>query len=485
MPKKLTARDFTSPPNLPLGFTPHEHVGRDTITVFPEIIAPRAGGWAIVDSLSGGATSVRHGVFIAPMTDDAFARALRRHEQFHVRWSPPSVPTSRHFSVDSIGAAEDGRVNTLALSTPLRLDNAADYPSPTPLESYAPKAIQVIAPFERCLAEGREIDGQLALDRPWLPYRVACMAVALLGWPKAWRDVYLGRAANILTRSEYSAVCDVYNKCNRLFWYTPEFARSRQAARLLERLTPKPKRRIRNFSPTRLKGSGTMHIITPDRPVLIPTNALQRRPIVSSEGHLLRAPWRAPIDGSVFTRYRRVPGGTVLVDCSASMAWDDADLRRLLTLVPAATVATYSGDGSTGYLMIVAAKGHRVTPTSPVRPRFGGNVIDLPALTWLARHPGPRVWVSDGGVTGTVDGGHAQAVIDARTIVLRSRIVRCNDADDALAWFKSKGRIGASTRLCNACANHADDDDGLSTSYVSDAGIPLPSDDASLTTSDT
>lgn len=28
----------------------------------------------------------------------------------------------------------------------------------------------------------------------------------------------------------------------------------------------------------------------------------------------------------------------------------------------------------------------------------GANLIDLPALEWLSKQPGPRVWVSDGGV---------------------------------------------------------------------------------------
>ena len=32
-----------------------------------------------------------------------------------------------------------------------------------------------------------------------------------------------------------------------------------------------------------------------------------------------------------------------------------------------------------------------------------GNIVDGPALDWLGKQPGPRVWVSDGFVTGVND----------------------------------------------------------------------------------
>jgi len=56
--------------------------------------------------------------------------------------------------------------------------------------------------------------------------------------------------------------------------------------------------------------------------------------------------------------------------------------------------------GAVGTLCIAAYKGQFTTEL----PRFdGGNVIDIPALKWLAQQAKRRIWISDGIITGVDD----------------------------------------------------------------------------------
>jgi len=79
------------------------------------------------------------------------------------------------------------------------------------------------------------------------------------------------------------------------------------------------------------------------------------------------------------------------------MEYSDDDLRRIMTIAPAATVAFYSGSADGGHL-VVAVRDGRAASLRSVRDGLaglGGNCVDLPALQWLARQPAPRFWVTD------------------------------------------------------------------------------------------
>jgi hypothetical protein len=85
------------------------------------------------------------------------------------------------------------------------------------------------------------------------------------------------------------------------------------------------------------------------------------------------------------------------------MALEEDALDRLLAATPIGTkVAIYSGRGEQGELRIVAQDGRRAARDA--LGRYGaGNIVDLPALEWLSRQPRPRIWLSDGRVTGVGD----------------------------------------------------------------------------------
>lgn len=149
--------------------------------------------------------------------------------------------------------------------------------------------------------------------------------------------------------------------------------------------------------------AGTMHIRRHrlSRVYQARMQGLSRR--ADETGIQVRQLHRAVTDGRVFRQRRRAPGGTVLLDGSGSMRLSDPDIEALLHARPAATLAVYNAGSCEGTLHIVAERGRAVPTITGIRWDGCSNVIDVPALAWLCRQPGPRYWISDGGVTGIGD----------------------------------------------------------------------------------
>lgn len=156
------------------------------------------------------------------------------------------------------------------------------------------------------------------------------------------------------------------------------------------------------------------------------------------DGVIPTAPYRMTLDNKIFMRRRRKTiGGTVLIDGSGSMGFSDAQLAELVTAAPGARVAVYAGVADHGRLVIVADKGKMATQAA-LRDAFEienghymyGNVVDGPALRWLAQQPGPRVWVSDGMVTGQDDQMAHNLRKEAIALMLEHDIERVEDWRD-------------------------------------------------------
>jgi hypothetical protein len=138
-----------------------------------------------------------------------------------------------------------------------------------------------------------------------------------------------------------------------------------------------------------------------------------KRKRVGYSGMVPRAPSRWLLDRRIMERTLRKDGMSLLVDCSGSMSWDPADLERVLELAPPSTIGLYSGNGERGVLEVVADNGKRLSQPEMLRAlrervHEGSNDVDGPALRWLADQLKPRLWLSDGGVTGR---GEASAVV--------------------------------------------------------------------------
>jgi hypothetical protein len=170
-----------------------------------------------------------------------------------------------------------------------------------------------------------------------------------------------------------------------------------------------------------------------------PCSRIARKRVYTDEGCALRAPYRACIDGRVFTRTYPTPGGTVLIDCSGSMDLSLADIEDIVTTAPASVVAVYSGRRLSGELTIVARNGRVATREGLAigRSSGSGNIVDGPALKWLATQKGPRIWVSDGFVTGVHDHGSIDLMVAAAVICKKGGITRVSSPAEAIRFLRT------------------------------------------------
>jgi hypothetical protein len=98
------------------------------------------------------------------------------------------------------------------------------------------------------------------------------------------------------------------------------------------------------------------------------------------------------------------------------------------------------GDES-GSLLIAARNGMHADREVLDGWAGSGNVVDGPALQWLARQKAPRVWVSDGGVTGMNDQTAVNLQIEAERIVAMAHIKRVPTLADYLEEEEGDGAL--------------------------------------------
>lgn len=222
--------------------------------------------------------------------------------------------------------------------------------------------------------------------------------------PRRTRRVYLGRTAG--SRDGEPEFVTVYDE--------PPRVPMRRWSRWRHMGSPRPK----TYDGDRLRWAQAVREVAPMR---------HRTPLkgrsVSPEGDALAAPWRLHVDGAVFRQTKGRRGGAVLIDASGSMHLSAEDVQSVVSLCPAGVVAAYGGEGARGTIRILARDG--VMATHPSAFEFHtGNCVDGPALRWLACQPGPRVWISDGIVTGVNDLTADNLDIEVERLCERHRISR-------------------------------------------------------------
>ena len=77
------------------------------------------------------------------------------------------------------------------------------------------------------------------------------------------------------------------------------------------------------------------------------------------------------------------------------MDFDGQDILDIMQLLPAVNIAMYNGSYNSGDLRVIARNGMRVADRYLSKHSGRGNVVDGPALRWLATMPARRIWVSD------------------------------------------------------------------------------------------
>ena len=144
-------------------------------------------------------------------------------------------------------------------------------------------------------------------------------------------------------------------------------------------------------------------------------------------------PWEFYGSRRIFRQWVRKRGATVLIDVSGSMDLSPDAIESILGASPtAAVVAMYSGVGEEGEFCIVGL-GNRHADARHLEPFGRGNIVDVPALRWLAGQPAPRIWISDGAVTGRHDAPSERIRAECQRICRNNGIVvQAETAEEAL-----------------------------------------------------
>ena len=433
---------------------------RRTPDVFPESLpAARGKGWTVQAHLPGdgraGWTDIKKRQMGVPVDATIASRNIRAHELGHASWTPARTPTSickrAGVSYEALQRAEDCRVGYGLIDS-----GVTDYLAGTLTDE---DIARLEAEGKRLLTEhGPSVLTALAKR---LSHQVVSMAMTedkdrildladRLGGATL-RDLVANVAdvaeSTLFPGGRYRHECRVRRyrrgRGRRVPAVVP-FRRALQLAWILDRLYPpegvpapggKP--------PTPKPGQPLWGRLTVEEPPRSTVARLARIRTVrrsSDEGTQLRRLDRLLVDGRVFVSKRHLVGGTVLIDGSGSMGWSREDILRCVEAAPAATVAVYSGHGDKWALRIVAKDGRMVAPDLVASPCGLGNIVDGPALDWLAEQAEPRIWISDACVTGIEEVQHPVLVAEVQRTLLMARISRLDHVAEAAAYFARTGR---------------------------------------------
>jgi hypothetical protein len=440
---------------------------RSSFLPYPELVEkgrPRT-PWKIEDSNahdwlpSNGVTDKRARRIFVPL--EAGGRGVSLHELAHVHWSPERFPRVR-YPLILLQAVEDARINLglELIGLPVTLDReglahvahlaAQDAKSGDiaatiirAVASLGTRAaeslrdeISALPPRASALAgdcvarvESRLTRARMRAGGPVAPFRVARQIA---------RDLARDLDRHGLLRKDLAVegvgCCQVLVDSDASGPSAARVGRGTAYERFLKRLRATG-RGAGDSVPV-----GTMKIARP--PLTVRQRSVLRagmsRSRCSIEGTQITRPDRLVLDRAIFSRRGRGGGGTMLVDTSGSMSLSADEVEKIVRAAGgAAVVAIYSGKGDEGELRVVA-RGDRRAPSEYFKPFGAGNVVDLPALEWLAKQPEPRWWISDGCVTGADDKGCEVLLAQCFDLVKRARIERVDDAEAAIAALKSK-----------------------------------------------
>lgn len=372
---------------------------------FPECLPrDRGGPWEIVGSRAPRVEIDEHRMFV-PLAGSAVAAGQRAHELAHARWSwrrPARGKARRGIHDDTFQAVEDARIH-LRLKT-AGVDLSAGIVAGADLAAF--RSLFAATPSPLRTAALVLVAAYGTGSFPMILRR--CRATAL----RALHEKHVERAAAL-----EAAMRVAEEAGRRLSVSSPTTLDTLRVARWLEQqfadldvTEPSPMGCLLHGLEGQAREDtvpwGVLQLDEPPRAIRIAIHGAQGRRRSIDTGTVPRHWHRWVVDGAVFvTSAPRSTGGTVLVDASGSMSLTRSDLARLITGAPTTTIAVYSGLDRSGVLRVLVRDGFRAGDHLMGPPAGPGNVIDKPALEWLARQRGPRVWISDGAVTGIGDHG--------------------------------------------------------------------------------
>jgi hypothetical protein len=381
-------------------------------------------------------------------------RSVARHELGHTRFSPVVLPRVS-FEPGVLAAVEDARVNLALLRSAVPSD--LDFESEATVVMLAARDLRdgdPFALFQRAVASiGTSVRPVLAgvLAREESPVCAAILewaarverglvaAADRRGRVEAPFETGLALARKLARELRAWGLLDADGRA-----HTPSVVRCciADGEGLLGGWGGRPHGRSGDDEEAAETGvqPGRLTIRTLPLPVRLHRRGGMRGWRPGAEGSVVRHPNRWATDRAIFRCRARAGRATVLVDASGSMPIAAGDLDRFLIEAPVgARVAVYAGHHDAGELRIVAAGGRRAEAEN--LGGFGrGNIVDLPALEWLARQRRPRLWVSDGGVTGVGDRACAKLSARCAAVQRRARIRRVSSLEEAARLLAGERR---------------------------------------------
>jgi len=425
---------------------------------YPELVGPGGKPWRVLDSTdrpwlpSSGVTDMGRRVVYTPLRSDG--DAVSRHEMAHVLLSPPRGMPRVRFEPLVLHAVEDARVNLALAAAGLGLAFDAELLAEVRLRlagelkhrRFAVVLLRAVASLgTNGVAVARaELHAAPPRMRAWAEGWLERVETRLErarrrhGGAAARFRTGLDLARELARDLERRGLLDRPIEAPQLACCVPVPADADEddctsIDRLFDSLWESERDRGEDDGPD---GPRPGELVVRDVPLPLgrapAARAIGRRARPAAEGcHLVR-PHRWALDRKVFRRPVRWRGGTVLIDTSGSMHLRPRSLEALVDASRgAALVAIYSGRGREGELRVVARGGRRAEEAD-LAPYGSGNVVDLPALQWLARQAEPRLWVSDGGVTGENDRGSREIRRRCAKVVRQGRIARVASAEEAV-----------------------------------------------------
>jgi hypothetical protein len=435
---------------------------------FPEIMPDEGPEWEVLESRAHPQTDQHRKVMLVPLGDSDVEANVRGHELCHVRHSPKQ-PHYKRYGVEKtiVQAVEDLRMHMITskvvpraqwragLMTEAQRNHVvrqlAHGPTGEPNPEYVPdlRAMTLALTSIQGSYDAREVRSDLMEIASESPTKKKTIRLAI-------------------KLAEYA-----HEHMRERLRGKPSFRRTVKVAKWLEEslflASPhrKKKERLRKKMPAHGFGNpdegvardrveefvgrglgardkhkvpwGRMNLIKAPMPLRLPPLKMSRKKRCSEEGILPLHMHRMCMDQKVFVQLRRQAGGTLLLDCSGSMGFSEEEIREVVDLLPMATIALYGGRNDDGDVLIVAEKGRRAMAEDICSPG-GANVIDGPALDWLAAQKSPRIWISDGQVTGIGDSQGWGNVRECATTVQRNNIAMYRSMGEALEVLRGKMR---------------------------------------------
>lgn len=437
--------------------------------------------WEIV---GGDAERAGDRRLVVPLSPDQHDQVVRTHELGHIKWSLPASAVPKDLNPAIYAVVDDARVN--GLLTLHEVDLNPGFPeellaytigklratkdrwgalmfrvamSGMPQQEMVDRALSTKVRFDpkehgekASLAQDEEL---LRNMRYWLASEPNTV-LTNSQWSVQWTRRFMGHIKNVREEEQQRAQSDRQAATKRSAAEQKadaEFARKQQERAQAdnsqhESWLKEMKQQYMHSVPKDERGRpqpfsdwasphhipwGKMRMLEPPRSQRMPGRfGRQRRPCDS--GTVLAYPSRLWQDAKVFGKKLRGHGGSVLVDGSGSMSLSPDQVWEILRNAPGATIAIYSSERTTadrGVLKILAKKG-LVVQQANVCTEGGGNVVDFPALQWLAKQEEPRIWVSDGGVTGVGDLAGTMNRVECFELAHRARILRTQTASAAI-----------------------------------------------------